>query len=77
MMDTKRLLRKNSEIVPNCLVVNRASNLCEDLNDEENMFDDDVAIDLPVEVKATRKKKSLDKVPLRRSTRTKFKKLYS
>jgi hypothetical protein len=61
-------------------VVNRASNLCEDLNDEENMFDDDVAIDLPVEVKATRKKnkkKSLDKVPLRRSTRTKFKKLYS
>jgi hypothetical protein len=49
--------KDNTEIVPSCVVVNRASNLYEDLNDEENMLDDDLAIDLPVEVKATRKKK--------------------
>jgi hypothetical protein len=63
--------------MPSCLIVKKASNLCEDLIDEENMLDDDIAIDLPVEVKAIKKrnkKKSLDKEPLRRSTRTIFKK---
>jgi hypothetical protein len=71
---------ENHESMPSCLIVKKASNLCEDLIDEENMLDDDIAIDLPVEVKAIKKrnkKKSLDKAPLRRSTRTRFKKTFS
>jgi hypothetical protein len=50
------------------------------LNDEENLLDDDLALEQPAEVKINRKKnkkKSFDKAPLRRSTRTKFKKPYS
>jgi hypothetical protein len=71
---------ENHESAPSCLIVKKASNLCEDLIDEENMLDDDIAIDLPVEVKAIKKrnkKKSFDKAPLRRSTRTRFKKTFS
>jgi hypothetical protein len=66
---------EGSEINPSCLVVNKASKLCEYLIDEENMLDDDISIYLLVEVKAIKrrnKKKSTDKAPLRRSTRTRF-----
>jgi hypothetical protein len=71
---------ENSDEVGICLLVNRASSLCEDLNDEENLLDDEFSIEQPTVVngaKIKKKKKAVDKAPLRRSTRTKFKKSYS
>jgi hypothetical protein len=50
------------------------------LNDEENLLDDEFAIEQPTVVngaKIKKNKKAVDKAPLRRSTRTKFKKSYS
>jgi hypothetical protein len=69
---------ENSDEVRICLLVNRAASLCEDLNDEENLLDDEFAIEQPTVVngaKIKKNKKAVDKAPLRRSTRTKFKKI--
>jgi hypothetical protein len=71
---------ENTEEAPICLLVTRASNLCEDLNDEENLLDGEFAIEQPAignSKRIRKKKKVIDKAPLRRSTRTKFKKSYS
>jgi hypothetical protein len=62
--------------VSQCLVVTRASNLCEDLEDEESLLDEDV-IEEPLnkcKTKPGRKKKSYDKANVRRSKRIRIKK---
>jgi hypothetical protein len=64
---------------PTCLIVNRASNLCEDLVDEEDMINDNLIDNTEVHNtnRQRKKKKSYDKGNLRRSTRIRFKKSYS
>ena len=64
------------ENVSQCLVVSRASNLSEDLEDEENL-ENDAGFDMPPIVakeRKTRKKKSYDKNNVRRSNRIRIKK---
>jgi hypothetical protein len=48
---------ENTEEAPICLLVTRASNLCEDLNDEENLLDDELAIEKPAVVNCARIKR--------------------
>jgi hypothetical protein len=79
------LLAKN-EIVTNlgdknnlCLVVSRASNMCEDLNDDESEMGDESAVTPPgvLKPKRDRRKKSYDKTKVRRSNRIRIKKTKS
>jgi hypothetical protein len=64
---------------PTCLIVNRASNLCEDLVDEEDMIHDNLIdnTEMHNNNRQRKKKKSYDKANLRRSTRIRIKKSYS
>jgi hypothetical protein len=48
---------ENTEEVPICLLVNRASNLCENLNDEKSLLDDELAIEKPAVVNCARIKR--------------------
>jgi hypothetical protein len=63
-------------IVENSLIVSRASNLCEDLVEEENVSLDESLEQLVQGAKGThqRRKKSYDRSKVRRSTRIKIKK---
>jgi hypothetical protein len=45
---------ENTDEVPICLLVNRASHLCHDLNNEENLLDDEFAIEQPDVVHSAR-----------------------
>jgi hypothetical protein len=67
---------KNGETVPQCLFISRASNLSEDLEDEEFFYDEGI-VDLKTgNLKGGRthkkKSKSYDKTKVRRSSRIRF-----
>lgn len=64
-----------AESVPHCLVVSRASNLSEDLEDEENLEEDNRCMIPPVVQKERkpRKKKSYDMKNVRKSNRIRIK----
>jgi hypothetical protein len=79
MLHTNSENTSSGENLQQCLIVNKASNLCEDLVDEEDLSDEPI-IDVPLPnnvYKRQRKKKSYDKTNLRRSNRVRFKKVYS
>jgi hypothetical protein len=66
---------QNTGEAPICLVISRASNLCDDLYEDHEANVDvhgDISVPIP-QVKSTRKKKSYDKTKVRRSDRIKFK----
>jgi hypothetical protein len=75
------ILKKNDAVVDKGLfdssnmLVSRASNLCEDLIDDENFLPDEQIEHLVQDKKAvvSRRKKSYDKANVRRSTRIKLK----
>jgi hypothetical protein len=69
------LLKCNDSLALNCMMVSRASDLCDDLEAEEDFLSDE-SLEMPkanTREKKTRKKKSYDKENVRRSTRVKFK----
>jgi hypothetical protein len=72
MLRTSEENESRKEDAPQCLIVNMASSLCEDLADEEDLIEENV-LDIPVVNNRQRKKnKSYDKANLRRSTRIRF-----
>ena len=79
MLQTNESNTSLGDKAPHCLVVTRASNLCEDLVDDEET-PEDTLLEVPPVKKTNRQKKkknSNEKIPLRRSTRVKYRKLYS
>jgi hypothetical protein len=76
MLDNKKSIIETGEFAPHCLVVSRASNLSEDLDDEESFINEDVPVALVPKNKAKvkRKNKSYDKTNVRRSSRIIIKK---
>jgi hypothetical protein len=64
-------------ILPSCIVVSRASDLCEDLNDfsDENLDEHIDSLTSHSVVKPKRKKKSYDKTNVRRSDRLRIKRI--
>jgi hypothetical protein len=79
MLNTNMENTSSIENMQHCLIVNKASNLCEDLVHEEDIIDETI-LDAPIPNNAhkrQRKKKSYDKTNLRRSNRVRFKKVYS
>jgi hypothetical protein len=76
-LDTSNSSAKEGlDTVPTCLAVSRASNLCEDLDEEDQYFGEDHSqILIPrKENKCQRKKRSYDKTKVRRSDRLRLKK---
>jgi hypothetical protein len=74
-LNSANLQEQNTGEAPICLVVSRASNLCDDLYEDHEANVDvhgDISVPIP-QVKSTRKKKSYDKTKVRRSDRIKFK----
>jgi hypothetical protein len=76
MSDENTSLNENMQ---QCLIVNKASNLCEDLVDDDDTIDENIPdIPIPNNVqKRQRKKKSYDNTNLRRSNRVRVKKVYT
>jgi hypothetical protein len=76
MLDNKKSIIETGEFAPHCLVVSRASNLSEDLDDEESFINEDIPVALHPKNKAKvkRKNKSYDKTNVRRSSRIIIKK---
>jgi hypothetical protein len=71
--DDSALINENR---PHCLIVSKASNLCEDLVDDEDLIGEHI-LDIPVPNKVQkrqRKKRSYDKTNLQRSNRVRVKK---
>jgi hypothetical protein len=69
------LLKSKNALAQKCMMVSRASDLCDDLEAEEDFLSDE-SLEMPkanTREKKTRKKKSYDKENVRRSTRVKFK----
>jgi hypothetical protein len=66
---------EDTEKKPTCLVVSRASNLCEDLDEDDQFFGDDPSqLLIPRrETKCQREKRSYDKTKVRRSDRLRLK----
>jgi hypothetical protein len=79
MLYNKKSEHEAGEFAPHCLVVSRASNLSEYLDDEESFLDEDVPVvsHPKSKIKVKRKKKSYDKTNVRRSNRIIIKKLKS
>jgi hypothetical protein len=75
MLNSNDQLGKNSEDASFCLAVSRASELCDDLEAEEDLLiDGDVDIPRPsIRDKKIRKKKSYEKKEVRRSNRIRIK----
>jgi hypothetical protein len=75
MLKGNEHLEENSEQASLCLAVSRASELCDDLEAEENlMTDEDVLIPkVGTRERKQRKKKSYDKKNVRRSNRIRIK----
>jgi hypothetical protein len=79
MLQTSDDSTLTNENRPQCLIVRKASNLCEDLLDDDDLIGEHI-LDIPVTNKVQkkqRKKRSYDKNNLRRSTRVRVKKQYS
>jgi hypothetical protein len=79
MLNTNMENTSSIENMQHCLIVNKASNLCEDLVDEDDIIDETILhATIPNNAhKRQRTKKSYDKTNLRRSNRVRFKKVYS
>jgi hypothetical protein len=75
MLEKKHQMANENDLVSSCLVVSRASDLCEDLEDEGDLDGDDLGRATPpvVKDKKKRRKKSYDKKNVRRSNRISIK----